>query len=66
MKTLRSRLTDSMALLIHAEQIMSTDAQDDDGKARSLLNDLRWLRDRYVDRLRVEDEAAAAKRGASA
>ncbi|UVK45340.1 hypothetical protein BPNPMPFG_000867 [Mesorhizobium sp. AR07] len=56
MKTLKSRLTDAMALLVHAEQIMSTNSQDDDGKARSLLNDLRWLRDRYVDRLRIEQE----------
>lgn len=55
---LEQRLSLALRHLADAEGALSAGAQDDDGAARSLLNDLRYLRARYDERLRIEHEAA--------
>lgn len=53
---LRSRLTRCLQLLAEADRIMRLDAEHDEGKVRSLTNDLGYLRDRMSERLKAEQQ----------
>lgn len=55
---LTTRLTTTLAHIEAAIAEMRPAYDEFDGKARSLVHDLEWLRNRYVDRIRVETDAA--------
>lgn len=61
MQTLANRIEKALPSIDEALRTMGAASGDDDGKARSLFNDLQYLRARYQERLideRREQEGA--------
>jgi hypothetical protein len=60
MATLQLKLLIGKLLLDFCSRVMREGYDEYDCKARSLVHDVEYLRDRYADRLRIETEKVAS------